>query len=79
VGDSSNPKNFALVFLADTDSNGKFIDKGDDPCFAMPPTWGICRPNIRNATGLLPKSNLIFIARVIVNEERKYYLKGIFR
>jgi len=74
-----NVKHFALVFLAEVDIQGKFVDAGDDPCFSNPPTWGICRPDIRNETGLVPGSNLLFIARVFERQIPKYYLKGFFR
>lgn len=71
-------KHFVLVFLAEVDNSGKFVDPGNDPCFDRPPSWGICRPDIRNEKGLCPGSYLLFIACVKINGTRKYYLKGYF-
>lgn len=72
-------KNFALVYLVDEDPSGELMDIGNDPCFNCPPTWGICRPDIRNERELGIGSRLVFIARVYEKNLRKYYLKGYFR
>lgn len=74
-----NMKNFALVYLVDEDNENKLQDIADDPCFDKPPTWGICRPDIRNEKELKDGSYLLFIARKFINNERKYLLKGYFR
>jgi hypothetical protein len=72
-------KNFALVYLVDNDYSGLLIDVGNDPCFDNPPSWGICRPNIRNRKELDTGSRLLFIARVFKDNLHKYYLKGYFK
>jgi hypothetical protein len=72
-------KNFALVYLVDNDPTGQLMDVGDDPCFTSPPTWGICRPDIRNSNDLSKDSRLLFIARVREKDSMKYYIKGYFR
>lgn len=72
-------KNFALVYLVDDDPTGHLLDVGNDPCFDCPPSWGICRPDIRNEKELGAGSRLLFIARVFVEKKRKYYLKGYFK
>ena len=71
-------KNYALVYLVDEDPNGTLEDVGNDPDFSNPPTWGICRPDVRNQVGVTEGSILLFVARVKVNGSRKYYLKGYF-
>lgn len=72
-------KNYALVYLVDDDSDGCLTDVGNDPCFDSPPSWGICRPDVRNEKEVREGSVLLFIARVFIDGERKYFVKGYFR
>lgn len=64
-------KTYLVVFLGKSRGN-KIYDKGDDPCFCYPPTWGICRSNVRK---YLKVGDTIFFLAVI---DRQYYLKGWF-
>lgn len=68
-------KNYLCVFHVDETGN----DLGLDPDFTSPvPTWGICRPNIRNTVDFGPNgSYLVFVA--FEKTKKKYYLKGWFR
>jgi len=66
-------KTFLIVFHGQLNNNGKIIDVSDDPCFENPPSWGICRPNIRRA--VKRGDTLIFIAKV----DNDYFLKGWFQ
>lgn len=71
-------KNYALVYHAD-EANSDLSDFGNDPDFNNPPTWGICRPNVRNQKQVGDGSYLFFIARIGNKSSRKYYLKGYFQ
>lgn len=71
-------KNYALVYLVDDDPTNELKDTGNDPDFSSPPTWGICRPDIRNETEINEGSILLFIARVRTSGQNKYFLKGFF-
>lgn len=70
-----NPMNYVLVYKVDEDSRESLKDVGDDPCFENQPTWGICRPNIRNRTNLQPGSNLVFVANI----ENDYFVRGCIK
>lgn len=65
-------KTFLIVFHGQI-NNGKIVDIGDDPCFNSPPSWGICRPQTRQAVN--SGDTLIFIAKV----DTDYFLKGWFQ
>lgn len=60
---------YLIVFLGKY-QDGRIYDVGNDPCFDNPPTWGICRPNIRRA--VRSGDILVFVARI----DKEYYLKG---
>jgi hypothetical protein len=64
-------KTYLVVFLGEFRGN-KIYDKGDDPCFCAPPTWGICRSNVRKY--LKVGDTLFFLAEI----NKIYYLKGWF-
>jgi hypothetical protein len=55
--------------------DGKLIDIGDDPCFQSPPTWGICRPNVRGSW-IHEGDTLVFLC--CINHTNEYFLKGWF-
>ena len=65
--------NYLLVFHAVEDTNEGIKDAGNDPDFSSPPSWGICRPNIRGAVKV--GSVLIFIGYI---KPGNYYVKGWF-
>ncbi len=65
--------NYLLVFHAVEDINEGIKDAGNDPDFSSPPSWGICRPNIRQAVKV--GSVLIFVGYIPPNN---YYVKGWF-
>lgn len=68
------PKTYILVFHG-TWENEKLIDVGDDPCFQSPPTWGICRPNVRGSW-IKPGDTLFFLC--CIDHSNEYFLKGWF-
>lgn len=65
--------NYLLVFHAVEDINEGIKDAGNDPDFSSPPSWGICRPNIRRAVKV--DSLLVFVGYIKPNN---YYVKGWF-
>lgn len=67
--------NYILVYRVDENSIESLKDVGDDPCFENEPTWGICRPNIRNRTNLQPGSVLVFVANI----EDNYFVRGCLK
>lgn len=69
-------KHYVCVFKADPRRRDNLIDIGGDPDFSEPlPTWGICRPDVRNYV----KKNclLFFVGNYIGTNE--YYIKGFFQ
>ncbi len=78
MGKSQSPlkKNFGLVYAVEKgDPTGTLRDVSDDPSFKRPPTWGICRPDVRNSPHLQIGSYLVFIA----SYNKKLYVKGCFK
>ena len=65
-------RTYLIVFLGETRGDKIYDKGGDDPCFSHPPTWGICRPNVRN--WLKVGDILFFLAKI----ESYYILKGWF-
>ncbi len=65
-------RTYLVVFLGEFRGNKIYDKGGDDPCFCDPPTWGICRPNVRKY--LKVGDTLFFLAKI----ESEYYLKGWF-
>jgi hypothetical protein len=50
-------------------------DVGDDPCFDLsPPSWGICRPNIRCQLNV--GQSVLFIA--FRRDQQRYFTHGLF-
>ena len=70
-----HPMNYLLVYKVDQHSIDNLQDVGDDPCFDCPPSWGICRPDVRNSKNLHVGSYLIFIANI----NKQYFVKGYFK
>ena len=66
------PNHYLIVYHATSDLPS-LNDIGDDPCFDNPPSWGICRPNVRR--WVTRGSNLFFLAFI---QPAQYYLKGWF-
>ncbi|TWR30473.1 hypothetical protein FPZ43_05905 [Mucilaginibacter pallidiroseus] len=64
-------KSYLAVFIAEVDDL-LIKDVGDDPCFANPPTWGICRPPTRRM--LKVGDTMFFLGK----RNNVYILKGWF-
>ncbi len=65
-------KCYLVVFLGEYIGNKIYDIGGDDPCFCSPPTWGICRPDVRSRLSV--GDTLFFLAKI----DSDYILKGWF-
>jgi hypothetical protein len=71
----NSPPNYLCVFYADESTVDDVRDLGLDPDFADPPTWGICRPNVRRA--VQPGSTVVFVG--YLRTSKRYLMKGWLR
>lgn len=65
-------KCYLVVFLGEYIGKKIYDIGGDDPCFCSPPTWGICRPDVRSRLSV--GDTLFFLAKI----DSDYILKGWF-
>jgi hypothetical protein len=69
------PPDYLCVFYADEATKDDVRDLGQDPDFSDPPTWGICRPNVRRA--VQRGSYVLFIGYLRIS--KIYLVKGWLR
>jgi hypothetical protein len=70
-------KHFLCVFIADTNIKDDVVDVGNDPDFSKPPTWGICRPDVRRSERIGKGSYVVFVGSYPrLNAEKPYLVKG---
>ena len=66
-------QSYIVVFIGEYIGNKIYDIGGDDPCFCDPPTWGICRPNVRGDYLQVGKT-IFFLA--CIKDTKEYILKG---
>lgn len=67
-------ESYLIVYHASSDPT-HLRDVGDDPCFDDPPSWGVCRPNVRKWKTVDLGSHLFFLAFVHPDQ---YFVRGWF-